>query len=120
MLKDYYAILGVTEDAPIAEIKQQYQRLLLIHHPDKQQQNLTSGSSLPPIPLQDIKEAWENLRLPAQRAFYDSSLKAMRLHANGQVNDDIDLDDMEFDEGKFPPPSVTFYILLFGNPRIYC
>jgi diphthamide biosynthesis protein 4 len=30
MLKDYYAILGVAEDAPVAEIKQQYQRLLLI------------------------------------------------------------------------------------------
>lgn len=23
----------------------------------------------------------------------------MRLHANGQVHDDIDLDDMDFDEG---------------------
>lgn len=44
--------------------------------------------------------------MPAQRAFYDSSLKAMRLHANGQVNDDIDLDDMEFDEesGTYASP----------------
>ncbi|KAF9963073.1 hypothetical protein BGZ65_006138 [Modicella reniformis] len=110
MLKDYYAILGVAEDASVAEIRQHYQRLLLIHHPDKQQQNqslrissrsLPSSSSSPPlIPLQDIKEAWECLRLPAQRAFYDSSLKAMRLHAIGQVNDDVDLDEMEFDEGK--------------------
>ncbi|KAF8933235.1 hypothetical protein EDD21DRAFT_405774 [Dissophora ornata] len=101
MLKDYYAILGVSEDAASAEIKLQYQKLLLIHHPDKQQQNQSlQTSSIAPtlIPLQDIKEAWECLRLPAQRAFYDSSLKAVRLRANGQVNDDIDLDDMEFDE----------------------
>ncbi|KAG0363136.1 hypothetical protein BC939DRAFT_459141 [Gamsiella multidivaricata] len=101
MLKDYYAILGISEDATLTEIKQQYQKLLLINHPDKQQQNqsqMTSSSTPTLIPLQDIKEAWEYLRLPAQRAFYDSSLKAMRLRANGQVNDDIDLDDMDFDE----------------------
>lgn len=30
MLKDYYAILGVAEDASSAEIKLQYQKLLLI------------------------------------------------------------------------------------------
>ncbi|KAG0247980.1 Diphthamide biosynthesis protein 4 [Mortierella polycephala] len=105
MLKDYYAILSITQDATVAEIKQQYQKLLLIHHPDKQQQNQFQqlSSAMAPaalIPLQDIKEAWECLRQPDQRTFYDSSLKAMRLRANGQVNDDIDLDDMEYDEGK--------------------
>ncbi|KAF9110894.1 Diphthamide biosynthesis protein 4 [Mortierella sp. AM989] len=100
MLKDYYAILDISQDATLAEIKLQYQKLLLIHHPDKQQQNqsLKTSSKQTLIPLQDIKEAWECLRQPAQRAFYDSSLKAMRLRANGQVNDDIDLDDMEYNE----------------------
>ncbi|KAK3835792.1 MAG: hypothetical protein JOS17DRAFT_519049 [Linnemannia elongata] len=110
MLKDYYAILDVSQDASLAEIKQQYQRLLLIHHPDKQLQQQTapnSGSpSLKLIPLQDIKEAWECLREPNHRAFYDSSLQAMKLHANGQVHDDIDLDDMDFDEelGSYTSP----------------
>ncbi|KAF9207655.1 Diphthamide biosynthesis protein 4 [Haplosporangium sp. Z 27] len=101
MLKDYYAILDIPQDANLAEIKLQYQKLLLIHHPDKQQQNqsLQTPSSISAlIPLQDIREAWECLRQPAQRAFYDSSLKAQRLRANGQVNDDIDLDDMEYNE----------------------
>ncbi|KAF9149102.1 Diphthamide biosynthesis protein 4 [Linnemannia schmuckeri] len=106
MLKDYYAILDVSQDASLTEIKQQYQRLLLIHHPDKQLQQQTATASLKGsaglklIPLQDIKEAWECLREPNHRAFYDSSLQAMRLHANGQVHDDIDLDDMDFDEGS--------------------
>ncbi|KAF9954105.1 Diphthamide biosynthesis protein 4 [Mortierella alpina] len=102
MLKDYYAILSVAQDASLAEIKQQYQKLLLIHHPDKQQQNQAQQTSYTAlkeaIPLHDIKEAWECLRQPGQRAFYDSSLKAMRLRANGQVNDDIDLDDMDYNE----------------------
>ncbi|KAF9088997.1 DnaJ sub C member 24 [Mortierella sp. GBA35] len=107
MLKDYYAILDVPQDSSLAEIKQQYQRLLLIHHPDKQlQQQQTPSPGLTLIPLQDIKEAWECLRQPNQRAFYDSSLQAMRLHANGQVHDDIDLDDMDFDEesGSYSSP----------------
>ncbi|KAF9556476.1 Diphthamide biosynthesis protein 4 [Mortierella alpina] len=102
MLKDYYAILDVPQGASLSEIKQQYQKLLLIHHPDKQQQNQSqqapSAAPKEAIPLQDIKEAWECLRQPKQRAFYDSSLKAMRLRANGQVNDDIDLDDMDYNE----------------------
>ncbi|KAF9377189.1 Diphthamide biosynthesis protein 4 [Podila verticillata] len=99
MLKDYYAILGVVEDASPAEIKLQYQKLLLIHHPDKQQQKQPGHLSTHElIPLQEIMEAWECLRMPAQREFYDSSLKAMKLRANGQVNDDIDLDDMDYDE----------------------
>ncbi|KAF9923527.1 Diphthamide biosynthesis protein 4 [Linnemannia zychae] len=106
MLKDYYAILDVSQDATVTEIKQQYQRLLLIHHPDKQLQQQASSTDLKSIPLQDIKEAWECLREPNHRAFYDSSLQAMRLHANGQVHDDIDLDDMEYDEesGSYTSP----------------
>ncbi|KAF9425627.1 Diphthamide biosynthesis protein 4 [Podila epigama] len=97
MLKDYYAILGVAENASPSEIKMQYQKLLLIHHPDKQRQ---AGQTAPQDSdqLQDIMEAWECLRIPSQREFYDSSLKAMKLRTNGQVNDDIDLDDMDYDD----------------------
>ncbi|CAO3567473.1 unnamed protein product [Mortierella alpina] len=110
MLKDYYAILSVSQDASLSEIKLQYQKLLLIHHPDKQQQiqsqQAPSTALKQAIPLQDIKEAWECLRQPNQRAFYDSSLKAMRLRANGHVNDDIDLDDMDYNEdsGTYSAP----------------
>ncbi|PGH03135.1 hypothetical protein AJ80_08730 [Polytolypa hystricis UAMH7299] len=32
---DHYAVLGVTPDAPLAEIKSQYRKLILKHHPDK-------------------------------------------------------------------------------------
>ncbi|KAF9438849.1 Diphthamide biosynthesis protein 4 [Entomortierella beljakovae] len=109
MLKDYYAILDISNDATLTEIKSQYQKLLLIHHPDKQQQNQSSQLNSPVpafIPLQDIKEAWECLRQPDRRSFYDSSLKAVKLRENGQVNDDIDLDDMDYDEetGTYTSP----------------
>lgn len=32
---DYYAILGVSEDASIADINTAYKKLALKHHPDK-------------------------------------------------------------------------------------
>ncbi|KAG0264598.1 DnaJ sub C member 24 [Actinomortierella ambigua] len=76
MLKDYYALLGLPQDATHADIKLQYQRLLLQHHPDKVQQRQEEAKATgSPVMLQDIKEAWECLREPAQRAFYDTSLK---------------------------------------------
>ncbi|KAF9970054.1 DnaJ sub C member 24 [Actinomortierella ambigua] len=107
MLKDYYALLGLPQDASPSEIKLQYQKLLLQHHPDKVQQRQEEAKAIEsPTMLQDIKEAWECLREPAQRAFYDSSLKAQRLRANGQVNDDVDLDDIDYDEesGSYSTP----------------
>ncbi|KAG0234818.1 Diphthamide biosynthesis protein 4 [Actinomortierella wolfii] len=107
MLKDYYALLGLSQDASYAELKQQYQKLLLQHHPDKIQQRQEENKDIESsVTLQDIKEAWECLREPAQRAFYNTSLKAQKLRENGQVNDDIDLDDMDFDEesGSYTSP----------------
>ncbi len=63
--KDYYATLGVERQAPDAEIKKAYRRLVRKHHPD-----------VNPAPdakqrMQDLNEAWEVLRDAERRAAYD-------------------------------------------------
>ncbi|CAG8792339.1 27064_t:CDS:2, partial [Dentiscutata erythropus] len=39
----YYELLEIPETAAHEEIKQQYQKLLLIHHPDKSQRSLINS-----------------------------------------------------------------------------
>jgi curved DNA-binding protein CbpA len=65
MLKDYYSILGIPVTASVKEIKQAYRKLAMIHHPDKNQDNLYAVAT-----FNDIKEAYEILINPAKREDY--------------------------------------------------
>lgn len=65
MLKDYYQILGINEDASPEAIKSAYRRLAMQLHPDH------SGSDCQPF--QDIQEAYSVLSDPQRRSAYDHS-----------------------------------------------
>ncbi|ORY07732.1 DNAJ heat shock N-terminal domain-containing protein [Basidiobolus meristosporus CBS 931.73] len=95
-LPDHYATLGISELATQEEIKKQYQRLVLKHHPDKLQQENSGPQD--GEEFRKISEAWNVLKDSINRANYDTNLKAFRLKQLGLVNGEIDLDEMEFDE----------------------
>ena len=59
-LKPYYDLLGLTEDAPVEEIKQAYHELALQHHPDlpKNASRIEECEEL----MMKINEAYERLR----------------------------------------------------------
>lgn len=61
--RDYYAILGVPNDAPPAEIKRSYHRLAKQLHPDK-----NPGT---PEKFQEIQHAYSVLADPRERQRYD-------------------------------------------------
>ncbi len=64
-LKDYYAILEIPVTATIPEIKQAYRKLVMIHHPDKNNEHPYSLSQ-----FNEIKEAYETLINPAKKERY--------------------------------------------------
>ncbi|MBC3764448.1 DnaJ C-terminal domain-containing protein [Neptunicella marina] len=63
--KDYYAILGVREDADLKEIKKAYRKLALTFHPDM---NADEGAE---EKFKEVAEAYEVLKNAERRAEYD-------------------------------------------------
>lgn len=74
--KDYYAILGVTKETPVDEMKRAYRKLARKYHPDV--------SKLPDAEarFKEVNEAWEVLQDPQKRKQYD------QLQARGTVPPD--------------------------------
>jgi molecular chaperone DnaJ len=72
--KDFYAILGVPQDADAAAIKKAYRKLARTHHPDQ-----NAGDAAAEQKFKDIGEAHAVLSDPKQRQEYD----AIRSMAHG-------------------------------------
>lgn len=64
-LKDYYAILELPPTATIREIKQAYRKLVMIYHPDKNNDDPYALSR-----FNEIKEAYEVLMNPEKKEEY--------------------------------------------------
>jgi curved DNA-binding protein len=64
--RNYYAILGVSKDATIEEIKQSYRRLARKYHPD-----MNPGNREAEEKFKDLGEAYEMLSDTEKRAEYD-------------------------------------------------
>ncbi|GAB3304063.1 J domain-containing protein [Hymenobacter tenuis] len=68
----YYDILGVSEQATPAELRQAYRRLVLLTHPDR-----TPDAAAHALYLL-INEAYDVLSIPDRRLAYDAQLQAQR------------------------------------------
>lgn len=80
MTKDHYEILGVPRDADADELKKAYRRLAAKHHPDKGGDAET---------FKEVKEAYETLKDPKKRAFYDRHGTAQPHQSQWQPNEDF-------------------------------
>jgi curved DNA-binding protein CbpA len=65
--EDYYAILGVSQSATLAVIREAYKKCALKYHPDK---NLDNGEDTTAA-FQQLGLAWETLKDAVKRAQYD-------------------------------------------------
>ncbi|HEV2661369.1 MAG TPA: DnaJ domain-containing protein, partial [Ktedonobacteraceae bacterium] len=64
---DYYALLEVSRDASLAQIKRAYRRLVRLYHPDVNKQAREDR-------IRQLNEAYEVLGDLARRAAYDALL----------------------------------------------
>ena len=70
---DYYAILGVKQTAPTAEIRSAYRKLARLRHPD-----VNAGSTKAAREFALLSKAYHVLIDPQERAFYDDRLQAQK------------------------------------------
>ncbi|KAJ2713927.1 hypothetical protein H4R19_002002 [Coemansia spiralis] len=94
-LPDHYAVLGIAPTATHEEIKRAYHALSRRIHPDRQ---AGAGGDSGDVAFHQIGMAWEVLGDDARRRTYDRQQSARRSKARGVVQDEVDLDDMAFDE----------------------
>lgn len=69
--EDHYSVLGVTEDASAAQIRQAYLRLARTHHPDFHEASGDGSRVSNEREMQRINQAWTVLGDPARRRDYD-------------------------------------------------
>lgn len=69
--KNFYEILGIDEDADIAEIKMAYRKLAKKYHPDVNKRDPKAKEK-----FLRIKEAYETLKDPNKRKEYDYKRKS--------------------------------------------
>ncbi|TVP55717.1 MAG: J domain-containing protein, partial [Halomonadaceae bacterium] len=63
--KDYYKVLGVSEDADAAQIKSAYRKLARKYHPDVSKEDNAEDR------FKDVSEAYEVLKDTSKREEYD-------------------------------------------------
>ncbi|KAJ2777567.1 hypothetical protein H4R18_005089 [Coemansia javaensis] len=93
---DYYAVLGVAPMATHEEIRRAYHALSRKIHPDRQP--APSGAAAAATEFHRIGAAWEVLGDRARRRAYDEQRSACRRRQRGVVQEEVSLDDMDYNE----------------------
>lgn len=91
-MSTHYEVLQVSETASTDLIKQRFQQLILINHPDKQTKATDTDRA------HKILKAWEVLRSPTSRRAYDIELESERNKKDLAIGAEVDLDEMEYNE----------------------
>lgn len=95
-----YAILEVSKDATIAEIRKSYQALVLKHHPDKSQVYSNSGST----EYMKIDQAWKVLRDAELRKQYDAQTGQQEYNETPIVNETLQKEELDINGAIFERP----------------
>ncbi|QLZ69654.1 cytochrome c biogenesis protein [Legionella sp. PC1000] len=108
MDKDYYKIMGVSEDASDKDIKMAYRKLARRYHPDISKEPHAEER------FKEMGEAYEVLRDPVKRAEYDRYRKSKTFHQHEAYNHWGPAQSEHVYTGQF---SEDLFETLFGHSR---
>merc|ERR1711922_20830 len=91
-LPDYYAMLNVSHDASMKQIKRSFRKLAMEYHPDK---NKTEGTQ---IVFQELSEAYSILSDPLKKIEYDQLFQDFFDLAEEYVGEPVNEDQDVFEE----------------------
>ncbi|XP_069888768.1 dnaJ homolog subfamily C member 24 isoform X2 [Dipodomys merriami] len=97
--KDWYSILGADPSADVADLKQKYQKLVLMYHPDKQSTDVPAGMVEEYIQkFIEIDQAWKILGNEETKKEYDLQRHEDELRNMGPVDAKVYLEEMSWNE----------------------
>lgn len=79
-MKDYYTILGVTQECSEEDIRRSYRRLAMQYHPDRNPDDTAAEEK-----FKEVAEAYGVLTDPDKRRQYDSCRNRGAAYSNGQA-----------------------------------
>lgn len=98
--KDWYSILGADPSASVSDLKQKYQKLILMYHPDKQSADVPAGTVEECIQkFIEIDQAWKILGNEETKKEYDLQRHEDDLRNMGPVDARVYLEEMSWNEG---------------------
>ncbi|XP_021512532.1 dnaJ homolog subfamily C member 24 isoform X2 [Meriones unguiculatus] len=97
--KDWYSILGADPSANVSDLKQKYQKLILLYHPDKQSADVPAGTMEECMQkFIEIDQAWKILGNEETKKKYDLQRHEDELRTIGPVDTRVRLEDMSWNE----------------------
>ncbi|XP_059117043.1 dnaJ homolog subfamily C member 24 [Peromyscus eremicus] len=97
--KDWYSILGADPTANVSDLKQKYQKLILLYHPDKQSTDVPAGTMDERIQkFIEIDQAWKILGNEETKKMYDLQRHEAELRRMGPVDAQVYLEDMSWNK----------------------
>ncbi|XP_066220019.1 dnaJ homolog subfamily C member 24 [Saccopteryx leptura] len=95
--KDWYSILGANPSASMSDLKEKYQKLILMYHPDKQSADVPAGTVEECIrKFVEIDQAWKILGNEETKREYDLQRHEDDLRKMGPVDAQVYLEDMSW------------------------
>ncbi|XP_046890879.1 dnaJ homolog subfamily C member 24 [Hypomesus transpacificus] len=99
--KDWYSVLEAVPSDGLQELKQKYQRLALLYHPDKQGPDVSEEEAAGRLlRFLEVGQAWKVLSNQDSRREYDLQQRASQLKQHLPVDAHVGLDDMSWDQDK--------------------
>ncbi|XP_031227142.1 dnaJ homolog subfamily C member 24 [Mastomys coucha] len=97
--KDWYSILGADPSANVSDLKQKYQKLILLYHPDKQSTDVPAGTMEECMQkFIEIDQAWKILGNEETKKKYDLQRHEDELRNVGPVDAQVRLEEMSWNK----------------------